>query len=484
MEDIISRIHLLFSRISADKISSIVKLPESGGDRKYYRFTANGSGGERSYIATFSTDVNENRVFISWSRHFFEKRLSVPVIYAVADDNSLYIQEDLGDKSLLDIRLKEGDSDYVFSLYKKSLLELARLQILGDRGLDYSIVTTSGEFGREAVLHDLLYFKFYFVDTLKLKYDREKLLSEFQTIATELSSSTRKHFMFRDFQGRNIMVRNEEVFFIDYQGGMKGPAVYDAASLLWQAKADLSPSWRAELFEYYVECLVNISDEKIEPAILRKEYQGLVLLRLLQVLGAYGFRGLFERKQHFISSIPKGIENLSAFKSDFGIPGKYPELNHVVSLLIEDESLQKMEARSAIDSPLLVTINSFSFTQRGYPPDATGNGGGFVFDCRGILNPGRIDEYKSQTGRDEPVKVYLEQRTRMPEFLRTVYDTVDIAVENYIERGFENLTVSFGCTGGRHRSVYAADSLAKHLREKYKVRTSVNHLEQNYTENI
>lgn len=484
MEDLIPRIRKLFAVFSSNNISSIEKLPQSGSDRQYYRLYAEDESGRKSYIATFSPDTHENETFISWSRHFHKMRLAVPVIYAFSHDRQLYIQEDLGSTSLLDARLEDKDEDKVYHLYEKSLYELARIQVLGNEGLDYTLANNSGVFAKEAILHDLLYFKFYFLDPLKLKYDREKLLAEFDVLAEKLSGSNFSYFMFRDFQGRNIMVRNEEVVFIDFQGGMKGPIAYDAASLLWQARAELSMSWRTRLFQYYIQCVEEITKKPLDRTSFEREYQGFVLLRLLQVLGAYGFRGLFERKQHFLSSIPGGIKNLADYKKNCELPPNFTELSRVMDLITSDATIERFRNISGEEAPLLVTINSFSFTQRGYPDDKTGTGGGFVFDCRGILNPGRIDEYKPMTGRDEPVKVFLEQNTRMPDFLKTVFETVDIAVENYIERGFENLTVNFGCTGGRHRSVYAADALARHLSDKYKVRTSVKHMEQNFPDDI
>ena len=481
MADITGKIQQLFSGFSHRNVSSIQKLPKSGSNREYYRINTEEGDNEVSFIATYNPNVEENQAFIFLARHFHELQLPVPVIYTVSGDNTIYIQEDLGGISLLDARTQDGDHDTVYQLYKKSLRELAGMQFIGGKGLDYSFSQGSGVFGREAVLHDLLYFKFYFLDALSITYNREKLLLELEMLAGRLSSTAYSYFMFRDFQGRNIMVRGGDVTFIDFQGGMKGPMVYDAASLLWQAKAQLSNSWRDSLFTYYMNCVEEITGNELNREMFREEYNGFVLLRLLQVLGAYGFRGLFERKQHFLSSIPQALENLADFKKQFGIPALYPELNHVVNKLISGDVKKRFTATVATEnSPLVVKINSFSFTQRGYPPDNSGNGGGFVFDCRGIMNPGRIDEFKPMTGRDDAVKIYLEENTRMPQFLERVYETVDIAVENYLERGFENLVVSFGCTGGRHRSVYAADALAKHLKDKYNVKTVVSHMEQEF----
>jgi hypothetical protein len=279
------------------------------------------------------------------------------------------------------------------------------------------------------------------------------------------------------------MVNDERVFFIDYQGGMKGAMQYDVASLLWQAKANLPEEWKTELLEYFIDCAENVTGKHVNKKTFTDQYNGFVLLRLLQVLGAYGFRGLFERKAHFLISIPLALQNLRWFLENKKIGMQAPEFERMLGLITAEEVVQRFQPLKAnADTPLTVKINSFSYIKSGYPKDATTNGGGFVFDCRGILNPGRIDEYKQQTGRDKPVQDYLGNKTRMDEFLSGVFSVVDIAVEDYITRGFENLAVNFGCTGGQHRSVFAADALARHLKNKYAVRTEVKHLEQNFAD--
>jgi RNase adaptor protein for sRNA GlmZ degradation len=199
---------------------------------------------------------------------------------------------------------------------------------------------------------------------------------------------------------------------------------------------------------------------------------------LLQVLGAYGFRGLFERKAQFLTSIPLALKNLREFLQKQSLGISVPEFRRVLDLCISKEIIQHFTpVRATADTPLLVTINSFSY-KNGIPADAGGNGGGFVFDCRGLLNPGRIVSMKTQTGRDREVKDYLEQQTKMPEFLNSAFDLVDISVAEYIQRGFTSLVINFGCTGGQHRSVYAADAMARHLRNKFKVKIEVKHIEQ------
>lgn len=271
---------------------------------------------------------------------------------------------------------------------------------------------------------------------------------------------------------------DNSVHFIDYQGGMKGAPQYDVASMLWQARANLNDEWKERLLNDYINGLEELIDKKVNRSIFKSQYNGYVMIRLLQVLGAYGFRGLFERKAHFLTSIPLALTNLKWFINNQSIGIALPEFGRVLDICVDDEIIQQFTPLQANEkTPLTVKINSFSY-KKGLPIDETGNGGGFVFDCRGILNPGRIEEFKSQTGRDKSVKDFLEQQTKMNEFLNSVFDIVDITVEDYLKRDFESLMISFGCTGGQHRSVYAADALARHLRNKFKVKIEVRHMIQ------
>lgn len=465
------------SHFGSDPVA-IHKLPESGSDRFYFRVEA-----QQPCIATINENVKENETFFYFSDVFSAAGIPVPRIYAISNGRKLYLQEDLGDESLLSILDREGHTGHVYELYRKSLASLAKMQVAGASRIDFSRCITSQEFGKQAIMNDLLYFKYYFLDTLKQPYDKEQLLRDFETLSAELAEGSDGYFLFRDFQSRNIMVKNDDVFFIDYQGGMKGALQYDVASLLWQARATLPADWKESLLGYYYEQVAALVPGLQDKETFRKNYNGYVLIRLLQVLGAYGFRGLFERKAHFLASLPLALSNLASFLETFTPACDTPEFNRLLGIVSGDEIRKRFEIpRAGSSTPLAVSINSFSFIQRGYPPDMSGNGGGFVFDCRGLLNPGRIDEYKELTGRDKPVQDYIEQQTRMNEFLQSVYNVVDIAVEDYIRRDFSSLVVNFGCTGGRHRSVYAADALARHLRNKYGVKTIVSHLEQNINE--
>jgi hypothetical protein len=332
-------------------------------------------------------------------------------------------------------------------------------------------------------MSDLLYFKYYFLDTLKIAYDKEKLINDFEALSTYLNHVKHKYFMFRDFQSRNIFIKDDEVHFIDYQGGMKGALQYDVASLLWQAKANLPDEWKNSLLYYYMDCVDEILKKPLDRKEFESQYNGYVMIRLLQVLGAYGFRGLFERKAHFLISIPLALTNLKWFLENKETGIALPEFERILTLIVEEEVINKFKPLQAnASTELIIKIYSFSYLKTGYPKDESDNGGGFVFDCRGLLNPGRFEEFKQITGRHKRVIDFLEQDTKMPEFLNSVYNIVDISVEDYIRRNFSSLTISFGCTGGQHRSVYAADALARHLRNKFKVKIDLHHIEQNIHE--
>lgn len=478
MDKVKEEIKVLLNSFSNDTVTDIEKLPQSGGDRVYYRIYTE----EENFIATYSTNLRETKTFLCFTKHFKNTSAPVPDIYAVNEAGTLYIQEDFGGVSLLDTLEKEGLNDHTKNLFKKTLKALSGLQIKGDKNLDYEQCITGEEFGKQAILSDLLYFKYYFLDTLKIPYDKEKLGDDLHALSEYLNNADHKYFMFRDFQSRNVMVKNDEVFFIDYQGGMKGALQYDVASLLWQAKAGLTDEWKTELLEYYISCAEKELNQTIDRERFMNQSNGYVLIRLLQVLGAYGFRGLFERKAHFLTSIPLALKNLKWFLQNKKIGINVPEFVRMLNLIVAEEVVLKFEpVKAKHDSPLTVRIKSFSFLKTGYPKNVADNGGGFVFDCRGILNPGRIDEHKQQTGRDKPVQNYLTEKTRMDEFLTGVFSVVDISVEDYIKRDFEHLEINFGCTGGQHRSVYAADATARHLRNKFSVKTEVIHLEQNFT---
>ena len=470
-------IQKVFEQFSKEPITRIDRLPQAGSERHYFRLHT----AKNTYIATYGANIKENAAFIYFSNQFQQQQLSTPQILFCSADNKIYFQQDFGDVSLLNQLEENGFSDPIYLLFKKSLQQLAQLQVKGDEVIDYSKCLTNAEFGKQAILADLLYFKYYFLDALRRPYDKQKLLNDFEALSDFLSQTEYKYFMFRDFQSRNIMVTpDSEVHFIDYQGGMKGAPQYDVASLLWQAKANLPDQWKKSLLEDYIDAFEKLVNRPVDRDLFRSQYNGYVLIRLLQVLGAYGFRGLFERKAHFLTSIPLALQNLQWFINHHSLGLLLPEFTKVLDVCTSEEVIKEFTPLQAtMDTPLIVEVNSFSFIQNGYPKDETQNGGGFVFDMRGILNPGRFDEYKHLSGLDKPVKDFLEQRTKMPDFLNSVYSMIDISVEEYIRRDFENLVINFGCTGGQHRSVYAAEAIARHLRNKFKVNIELTHLNRN-----
>jgi len=468
----VERIKELFSSHFPEAVTAIDKLPQAGSERHYFRVHTSG----KTYIATYGENLKENETFIYFSGHFKKKGLAVPEIFCINKDKNIYIQEDFGDVSLLSRLEAEGFTGEVLALYKQSLTELARLQVKGHEELNYKKCLTNSSFGKQAILADLLYFKYYFLDALRRPYDKQKLLEDFDALSNYLSHTEYKYFMFRDFQSRNIMITpDNNVHFIDYQGGMKGAPQYDVASLLWQARANLTDEWKQDLLEHYMTEFEKLVGEELDRDTFRSQYNGYVLIRLLQVLGAYGFRGLFERKAQFLTSIPLALSNLKWFFNNQTMGIAVPEFKKVLEICVSNEVIDQFTpVQATAATPLVVTINSFSY-KKGIPPDATGNGGGYVFDMRGILNPGRIEQYKTLSGQDKPVKDFLEQQTEMLTFLNAVYSIVDISVTDYIKRDFASLMINFGCTGGQHRSVYAADALARHLRNKFKVKVNLHH---------
>ncbi len=476
MQEKLNLIQQLYETTFKCTPTSIDVLQQAGGERRYFRIW---NDKNESVIGTYGANIAENESFLYFSNHFIQKGLPVARIYAVSADRQYYLQEDFGDISLISRLETEGYTPTVYNLFKQSLQLLAKLQVEGDKELDYSQCLTNSEFGRQAIMADLLYFKYYFLDALRKPYDKQKLIDDFEALSIYLTHTDHKFFMFRDFQSRNIQVsKNQSIHFLDYQGGMKGAPQYDVASLLWQARAVLPEAWKAHLLKEYMLTLETLLHKPLNRPNFESQYNGYVLIRLLQVLGAYGFRGLFERKAHFLTSIPLALKNLQSFIATHTIGIALTEFEKVLQLCTNNTIIEQFSPiQATAETPLVVKVCSFSF-KKGLPVKDNENGGGFVFDCRGIRNPGRIDSMKTQTGRDKEVIQYLEQQTKMPEFLHSVFDIVDINVEDYIRRDFASLYVSFGCTGGQHRSVYAADALARHLKNKFNVTAQLNHYVQ------
>ena len=452
---------------------SIEPITGSGSNRQYVRFT---SAEGQSLIGVVGTSLEENHAFITLARHFAEKGLPVPQVLAVSDDERCYLQNDLGSRSLFDALRngREAGGQYDETereLLRRTIAELPRLQILGAQDLDFSVCYPQPEMDETNVMFDLNYFKYCFLKATGIDFHELRLEQDFRALARDLlkEQSSLPTFLYRDFQARNVMLDAAgNPHFIDFQGGRKGPLYYDLASFLWQASARYPKALREELIGVYCDSLKEVQGTF---NFQLSSFNLFVLFRLLQVLGAYGFRGYFERKQHFLDSIPPALENLRDLLADEN-SCPYPELRKV----LEAVSLSAEKQHFATDK-LTVRIFSFSY-KRGIPEDTSGNGGGYVFDCRSTHNPGRYEPYKQITGLDAPVIKFLEDDGEILTFLDSVYRLADAHVERYIQRGFTDLMFSFGCTGGQHRSVYCAQHLAEHLHKKYGICIDLTHREQ------
>lgn len=471
--------YLAWKGIAPKKIESIA---QAGSSRSYFRlWNEDGS----TCIATFNGEnIEENQVFVYFTKQFGGKGLPVPEILHISPAKDLYFQSDVGDISLFETLTQEKYTENVYSLYQSALIQLAHIQIEGHEVIDYRYCLTSPQFDKQAILYDLHYFLFYFVNAVGVPYDRNQLLNDFELFAAFLTQEQQQYFMFRDFQSRNIMVKDKKVYFIDYQGGMQGALQYDVVSLLWQAKAALPSEWKKSLLDTYFAEANRLLQGKLDAGNFYENYKGYILVRILQTFGSYGFRGLFERRPYFLSAIPAALTQLQTFLSEEGLPVRLPALSAVLHALCSPEVRAKFTANQAnADSKLIVKINSFSY-KKGIPADTSSNGGGFVFDCRSLHNPGRYAPYVDLTGRDTSVKQFLLTQSLMPQFLQHVYSLTDIAVQNYLERGFDSLMISFGCTGGKHRSVFAADTLAQHLKSKFNVKIELQHIERGWEKEI
>lgn len=472
--NLIEQIKILFEKWSGEKVISFSPLPPSASPRKYYRI----SGSAKTAIAAFNHDLYENRAFIYLSKHFAKSKLSVPKIFSTDLKNDIYLLEDFGNNtlfSLLEQTRNENElSNEVIELYKKSIEHLTLFQVKGSKKLDYTKCFPRAKFDRQSMLWDLSYFKYYFLKLAGISFDEQKLEDDFNTLTLFLLQTDCNNFMYRDFNSRNIMIKDGEPFFIDYQGGRKGALQYDIASLLLDSKANIPVKYRAQFLEHYIASVSKL--KTINKKEFTKYLNGYALLRLMQMFGAYGYRGYFEGKAHFLKSIPYAISNLELLFSNSKIRNtlKLNELYSALDKMIVSKELMVYKSNDRTDTKLTVSINSFSYKKK-IPQDLTGNGGGFVFDCRAIPNPGRFEEYKAYNGTNKNVQDFLDSQPEAQYFLKESFDLVDRSVANYLASGFTDLMVNYGCTGGQHRSVYCAQKLAGHLSDKFDVNIKLNH---------
>ena len=456
----------------------------SGSGRRIIRLI----GESISAIGILYEVREENVAFLEFSRHFRRCGLPVPEIYAEDLSQGAYLEQDLGDTTLFEFLARDRRGERipptVVDAYRKALSTLPRFQIEAGRDLNYKVCYPRAAFDRQSIAWDLNYFKYYFLRLAGIAFNEQMLEQDFGRLTKFLLTAPHDYFLYRDFQSRNIMLHDGELFYVDYQGGRKGALQYDVASLLYDAKADLPAELRQSLLEHYLDQVDGtvVADR----GTFIEQYYGYVYVRLMQALGAYGFRGFYERKPHFLQSVPYALKNLRWLLHHVQLPVALPTLTDAFKAMLGSEKLhnlatlaepERVTAGLSATKNLLVRVYSFSFHGEGVPKDESGNGGGFVFDGRSLPNPGREERFKDLTGKDQEVIDYLDQQESARRFLSHVSSLVDTSAKEYQRRGFQNLMVSFGCTGGQHRSVYLAEQLAKHLRAMNGVEVVVRHRE-------
>lgn len=451
----------------AQKVMSTQRLAPSGSSRVYVRlFLDNG----HTVMGAYNEDVKENEAFFTFTQFFEKEGVNVPHLFAISNDRCYYVQTDLGDEPLFSYlsRRRSGKliPNDVYDYYRKVIQQLPKIQLAGKKQFNFDVCYPRAAFDRQSMQWDLSYFKYYFAKLSGITFDEQLLEDDFNRLMDYLLEVDQDFFLYRDFQSRNIMLRQGKVFFIDYQGGRRGALQYDVASLLYDGKAGLSEMKRKELLQYYLEELSKYMP--VDKAAFTNHFYAFVLIRILQAMGTYGYRGIFERKSHFVLSIPFAIQNLKYLLDNNSIKLDLPELKKVLKGLIAIDWQKRMNITENLEKKdvLNVVVTSFSY-KKGIPQDHSGNGGGFVFDCRALPNPGREAKYKNMTGKDKEVIDYLEDFSEVHAFKNHVFELVDASVDNYCSRHFTHLSVNFGCTGGQHRSAYFAESMAAHLRKQY-----------------
>ncbi len=459
---------------------NVQAMPLSGSNRTYFRL----HDGPDSIIGAYNPDKRENNAFLGLTKTFHKTGLPVPEILATSADNTAYLLSDLGDTTLFSLLPHDAQatdfSEDIMDLYREAIRQLTRFQLEAPRHIDFSICYPRHAFDRQSMRWDLNYFKYYYLKTSGLAFDEQRLEDDFDALIADLTAAPADYFMYRDFQSRNIMIKENKLYFIDYQGGRKGPLAYDMASLLFDAKANIPFHQREELLNHYI---ATLKDKGIKHAgNFRKNFYAFVLMRILQALGTYGFRGGVEKKSFFLESLPYAYNNLDWLREQGLLPGNLPHLSGILEQMLDirpvpGQKAQEQDILPPPDDRLTVRVCSFSY-RKGIPEDNSGNGGGFVFDCRALPNPGREEAYQELTGKDPEVIAYLREQEEVLRFLESSGKLCHQAVQTYLRRGFTSLAVCFGCTGGQHRSVFCAEQLAKKLRHIPDIHVVVQHFEE------
>lgn len=469
-QDPITQIRALLPTMGRHETCVLSPLAPSGSDRQYFNISFENTAIE-PLMAFFNPCVEENLAQMEFSRQFLSLGIHVPEILAFNHDKTVFIIRNLGDKTLFNL-ISNGFNEEAKKHYKTALSDLVKIQVEGIKKLNMDLAYPSPVFDRQSILWDLNYFKYCFLKPARIAFNELRLEKDFQLFADQLELSEPNFFCYRDFQSRNIMIHQDRPWYIDFQGGRRGPLPYDVVSLLHQVKANLPESEKEDLFRFYLQELKKVAP--LEVPKVEQHYNHFVYFRLLQVIGAYGFRGLIERKAHFLQSIPFAAQALKNRLQKHPIGLNLPELDQILQQIIHHYSPEKSDQFNG----LTVSISSFSFKKKGTPTDLTGNGGGYVFDCRGLPNPHRLTHLRDLTGQDQPIADFMMDQPETEVFLKSAFSLVDLSVKNYLIRKFQHLQVNFGCTGGRHRSVFSAIQMRNHLQNKFpEVKVMLNHLE-------
>ena len=457
-----------FTKFTGEEPEFTVPLPPTASNRLYFRL----SGGNTSVIACYNPDRTENEAFLYITERLQKAGVKVPEIYYHDLDNHFYLQQDLGDVKLIDLveEYRRNDNDEYIDWYRWVINSMPAIQYTASRDFDFSKCFPRESFDLQSILWDLNYFKYYFLKLMHIPFHEQKLEDDFHVLTDFLLKAPSGFFLFRDFQSRNIMIVENDIYFIDYQGGRRGSLQYDLASLLYEAKIALTSEQRNALLEHYLDVYSTFSF--FDRSEFLKFYPAFVLIRMLQAFGAYGYRGYFERKSFFLRSVPGALQNLKYHLENSELGVKIPHLRDALNEMVSSTSFVIPETRY---DKMTVSISSFAF-KSGIPADFSGHGGGFVFDCRALPNPGRYDEYRDLTGKDDAVIQFMDSKSEVLNFIRRSAELAASSVRNYLERGHEHLMISFGCTGGQHRSVYCAEKLAESLRKEFDITISLNHL--------
>ncbi|MGD9493734.1 MAG: RNase adapter RapZ [Bacteroidales bacterium] len=451
-------------------VSNVTMLPASGSSRRYFRITFNNG---KTILAAENAEIRENNAFIGFAKHFASHGLPVPEILHEHSNKQLYFQTDLGNETLYDfLSANENNAEKKHEYYKLAADYLLKFQFCPPP--DYSLSFPRDRFDRTSMMWDLNYFKYYFLKLANVPFDEQKLEHDFSAFCNTLDAVPVSFFMYRDFQSRNIIIQNNNLAFVDFQGGRRGPLQYDLASLLFDAKANLGNDFRKEIFDHYLHKLSTSHPEESQQ--FEKYYLHFALLRIMQAFGAYGYRGYYEKKSHFLQSVPLAAANIRHLLNQIGFGGDFPELLKIWKYIAENFDNNDLPAPDK--GILYIDVSSFSY-RKGYPSGSPDHGGGFVFDCRALPNPGREDRFKAHTGKEKIVADWLKNKEEVAFFLNSCSALVNLSVDNYIKRNFNHLSIAFGCTGGQHRSVYCAEQMAELLQKTYgeKIQLKLHHRE-------